>query len=267
MNAIADIKAKKQVRKGTILNYVKVLNKCRKVWPLDIDLSTFSSEEFDKYFAYCLSEGNQRNTINRNIKCIKTVLRYAETKNVEISKSALYYKLVNAESNRVFLSKDELELVQAYYENTTIVKYKKVLKMYLFGCYTGLRYSDIISLEESQIKNDVIIKEVQKSNRKKLTSTPLIPEAKELLGDYPYFDNISNQKCNKYLKEIAKLLSIQSKISFHSSRHTFAMLALNFGIPLEAVSAILSHSKVSTTQIYAKMQQETLVSEMGKFKL
>ena len=71
----------------------------------------------------------------------------------------------------------------------------------------------------------------------------------------------SNQKANSYLKEIAKDCGISKNITFHVARHTFATtVMLSNGVPIETVSKLLGHAKLSTTQIYARVV-ETKISQ------
>ena len=56
---------------------------------------------------------------------------------------------------------------------------------------------------------------------------------------------------NKRIKKVAKMCGIKKRISFHCSRHSFAVLALTYGMPIESVSKILGHTDIATTQIYA----------------
>ena len=63
----------------------------------------------------------------------------------------------------------------------------------------------------------------------------------------------SNQKTNQYLREITKAVKIDKELSFHAARHTFATtVTLANGVPIETVSKLLGHTKLSTTQIYAR---------------
>ena len=81
------------------------------------------------------------------------------------------------------------------------------------------------------------------------------------------FPNISNQKLNSYLKEIADLCQINKNLTFHLARHTFATtVTLTNGVPIESVSKMLGHSKISTTQIYAKVVEKKLGEDMEKLK-
>jgi site-specific recombinase XerD len=75
---------------------------------------------------------------------------------------------------------------------------------------------------------------------------------------------LSNQKMNEYLKEIAERCDIQKKITFHTSRHTFATtVTLTNGVPIETVSKMLGHKTIRTTQQYAKVLDKKVSEDMG----
>lgn len=78
---------------------------------------------------------------------------------------------------------------------------------------------------------------------------------------------ISNQKVNSYLKEIADLCGIEKNLHFHLARHTFATtITLTHGVPIESISKMLGHTKLSTTQIYAKVIESKLSQDMMELK-
>jgi len=75
----------------------------------------------------------------------------------------------------------------------------------------------------------------------------------------------SNQKTNQYLKDLAKLAKISKKLTFHVARHTFATtVTLSKGIPIETVSKLLGHTKLSTTQIYSRVLDHKISKDMNK---
>src|SRR5690606_23852192 len=79
--------------------------------------------------------------------------------------------------------------------------------------------------------------------------------------------NMSNQKLNTYLKEIADLCQIGKNLTFHLARHTFATtVTLTNGVPIETVSKLLGHSRISTTQIYAKVVERKVSDDMEVLK-
>ncbi|WP_445734361.1 site-specific integrase [Mariniflexile sp.] len=98
-----------------------------------------------------------------------------------------------------------------------------------------------------------------------------MPKALEIINKYKTFSKhnndekvlpiYSNQKINVYLKDIAEDCGIHKNLTFHVARHTFATtVMLSNGVPLETVSKLLGHTKLSTTQIYARVV-ETKISE------
>ena len=81
------------------------------------------------------------------------------------------------------------------------------------------------------------------------------------------FPKISNQKLNSYLKEIADVCGIKKNLTFHIARHTFATtITLSNGMPIETVSKLLGHSRISTTQIYAKVIERKVSDDMQKLR-
>lgn len=77
------------------------------------------------------------------------------------------------------------------------------------------------------------------------------------------FPKISNQKLNAYLKEIAEPAGIQKNLTFHMARHTFATtVTLTNGVPIETISKMLGHTKLATTQIYAKVIERKVSDDM-----
>ncbi|MCP9199134.1 site-specific integrase [Gramella sp. GC03-9] len=135
--------------------------------------------------------------------------------------------------------------------------------LYLFGCYTGLRYGDIMELEWKHIKDDHIKKVQQKT--KKLVSTPLLPEAKRLLKFYKMkglqgkvFPHRANATLNRDLKDIAGMAEINKVLTFHSARHTFGtILALNKVTPFH-IAHVMGHSDVRMTSRYVNSNDEIL---------
>jgi site-specific recombinase XerD len=79
------------------------------------------------------------------------------------------------------------------------------------------------------------------------------------------FPSISNQKYNQNLKKIATIVGIRDKLTTYVARHTFASIFLNSGGHMETLRKILSHSDVNTTQVYARMFDQTVVDEIDIF--
>ncbi len=102
---------------------------------------------------------------------------------------------------------------------------------------------------------------------------PILPKALDIIDKYKVISKrigsemllplYSNQKTNSYLKEIAKVCKIHKNITFHVARHTFATtVLLSNGVPIETVSKLLGHTKLSTTQIYARVLEHKISEDI-----
>lgn len=134
--------------------------------------------------------------------------------------------------------------------------------MFLFGCLTGLRYSDIVALKWSNISksdNDTWMINFIQQKTQNANSVPLSDEARGLMPEndgksvYVFGKQISHQTLNYHVKKIIKKARIEKYVSFHTSRHTFATMMLTLGADLYTVSKLLGHTNIKTTQIYAEV--------------
>lgn len=74
----------------------------------------------------------------------------------------------------------------------------------------------------------------------------------------------SNQKMNAYLKEIADICNIRKHLTTHLARHTFATLAIEYGMPIDIIAKILGHSNTNMTRHYTKFSEQLIGREMRK---
>lgn len=174
--------------------------------------------------------------------------------------------------DRQYLTERELSLIEnTYFKQERLERVKDI---FIFSCYTGLSYIDVKELTIHQIVKRMDNKYWIQTKREKtneIVKIPILPKALEILDKYKSFSELSNearllplcsnQKANNYLKEIMKVCRIHKNVTFHVARHTFATtVMLTNGVPLETVSKLLGHTKLSTTQIYARVL-DTKISE------
>ncbi|MGO1584967.1 site-specific integrase [Mesonia sp.] len=178
--------------------------------------------------------------------------------------------------DKAFLSKNELEAIENYRPlNQTL---KNTLDVFLFACYTGLSWIDIKKLTKDKIHLGIDGNRWIFTHREKTNTTikiPLLDIPLRILKTYiePMKDEeevlpvYSNQKCNKYLKLIATECHINKNLTFHVARHTFATtVTLSNGVPIETVSKLLGHTKLATTQIYARVLENKISEDMDVLK-
>lgn len=188
------------------------------------------------------------------------------------------YKLRFNKVERGYLSKEELSVLEA--KTFAIERLQSVLDMFLFCCYTGLAYIDLVNLTTANIIKGIDGDDWLMTHRQKTETAvhvPLLPQAVALIMKYSnhprashsgtLFPALSNQRMNGYLKEIADLCGITKTLTFHIARHTFATtVTLSNGVPIESVSKMLGHTSIRTTQIYAKVVEQKLSEDMQRLK-
>lgn len=184
------------------------------------------------------------------------------------------YALKFQKVDKAFLTPSELSLVETAV--LPVAKLNLARDLFVFSCYTGLSYADLMGLSPAHICIGMDGGYWIKTSRLKTdtaVNVPLLPQAMALMNKYRedlragvrnrVFPPLSNQKVNAYLKEIAACCGIHKPFSFHTARHTFATtVTLSNGVPIETVSKMLGHTKLSTTQIYARVLERKVGEDM-----
>ena len=186
----------------------------------------------------------------------------------------LNYKPKTKAVHRDVLTKEELDrLIKKKFD---IERLNVVRDVFVFCCYTGLAYVDVHKLKRSELVKGIDGDLWIYTSRKKtdtLSRIPVLPVALSVIESYNHHPQciaedsllpvMSNQKMNAYLKEIADLCKINKLLTFHIARHTFATtVTLNNGVPIESVAKMMGHTSIKTTQIYAKVMDHKISSDM-----
>ncbi len=248
-----------------------------------------------KGFSRHLSEKykNKTNTIHTNLKSIRKLYNDAIRDEVIDAQSNPFskFKLTWDKTDKIYLTQEELDKIDNLVlpAGSMISIYKD---MFVFACYAGgLRISDVLQLRRSNFDGSHINVIMQKTNDP--VSVMLPTKAKSIIEKYstgeklatdfifPIFDTrvkysdpvILHQEisrktalANKNLVSIATKAEIGKEISFHSSRHTWATLALKKGMRMEHVSKLMGHTELKTTQVYAKIVNSDLDKAMAIFE-
>ncbi|MDA9344097.1 site-specific integrase [Algibacter sp.] len=213
-------------------------------------------------------------TINKSLQRFRRVVRAALAENYLDKDPFTLYKTKTVRVEVVFLSPEELEQLEQH--EFTQRRLQLIKDLFVFSCYTGLPYRELMNLKQSNIikgfDGNLWVKMKREKTSKEL-SIPLLPKALEILEQYSnnenyVFPRISNQRYNSYLKEIADLVGIEKRLTTHMARRTFASTVLLYnGVPMEIVSELLGHSSMKITQdSYGKVVQKKISLEMRRLK-
>lgn len=174
------------------------------------------------------------------------------------------YELTNFKRGRYKERKplNEAELKKLREMKLPQQKLCRVRDLFIFMAYTGLAHCDA-QLFDFDTMTEKVGRLYYIDGRRLKTKTdfftPILAPAMEILKKYDYhLPSISNQKMNDYLHVIEERLKLKKPLTCHVARHSFATLALSHGTPIETVAKMLGHTKIETTQIYAKVLKATL---------
>ncbi|MEG1544193.1 MAG: site-specific integrase [Tannerellaceae bacterium] len=228
--------------------------------------------------AYLLNLKYHCNTIAKHMKHLKRYVNLAINKDMmDIQKYPFRkYKIKYVESKRAHLTPDELGRMEALKpkEGKSI---KRSLDMFLFSCYTGLRFSDVVSIKQDnfhEIDNQVwLIYSSVKTDVDVRLPLSLLFEGKAIPIYRRYQNNghslfgvsiDANSNVNKQIHRLSKMAEIDKNVSFHTARHTNATLLLYKGANITTVQKLLGHKSVRTTEIYSNIMDMTIVRDLEK---
>lgn len=201
------------------------------------------------------------NYVLKVLACVRTFVKIAFNDGI-LKKYAFGLVTLKSkeETYREHLNLDIVEQIRS----VNLMRYPGVnhaRKLFLFQCNTGMAYADVMKLKKTDLV-DGRLNQIKRKKSKVMNTILLTDEAlqiaDELKTDSEFlFKRISNKTYNLHLKTLAKLANIDVNLTTHVARHTFATIMLNKGVPLKALSALLSHKRISTTEIYAKIVDKT----------
>ena len=253
-----------------------------------IDLSFYDS--FVNFLIYVKKLNS--NSAYKNIALLKTFLAWSYDRG--LNKYDYFRKFKKKEFTVDIVTLSEQELKQI--ENLDLsgeenLRLDKTRDLFLFGCYTGARFSDIFNINRSDIKENVWF--LRQVKTKYTTEIPLMDEAINILKKYEHYEKplpvITNQKLNQYLKELCKKAELSDTvriteqkgnqfleteyqkyelITTHTARRTFITLSLTKGMNAQIVMSITGHKSYNSFKKYVNLvttdKQKALKDTWGK---
>lgn len=271
-NLLEEIETDPDIEKSTLKSYHYRANSIRN-YLQHLNRKDLLCEEIDVRFAkkFFLHLRNvkkySQNYSGKVILVLKKTMRKAVELQIVHGSPIEYFK-VKKEAPKPIVALNEEELQSLIDYRFASKRLQQVADLFLFQCCTGMGYAEISRLEKKNIGKGVDGKNWIFINRKKVQSAhcsiPLLPRAAKLLEKYNYvLPQITNQKYNAYLKEVAEITGIEKNLTTHVGRKTCGMLLLNNDVPIETVSRVLGHSNVKITQqVYAKVLAKKIARDM-----
>ena len=249
---------------------------------------------FDNYLRRCKLATN---TIAKHHKDLKKYINLAIKKDYLDANKNPYRKFKVRREDikpRIFLSMLEIERLEALVFEGWEEHLELIRDLFLFSCFTGLRFSDLVRLSREHIieVERGLQLEIQAQKTRKFLNLPLYnlfrksggepsrPEAiiykylekhRRKYNDHPAYDDelffkgLSNQYVNRELKGIAERARLRKEITAHCGRHTFGTnMATKVKPPV--LQEMLQHSKIATTMVYVHLSKKLIDNELDKVK-
>lgn len=230
----------------------------------DIDYQFVVS--YDKWLR---DSGIAHNTRISRLRLLRAVLNEAKNRDIISTNPFERFKIQQMVSKKGYITREQLHAL----EGLKLKGYDEIVRdAFLVGCYTGLRFSDITALRQGHINGEWLVIAMQKTKFTVEIPIGQLFEGKMMAMVEKYGGNIGrltkklgpNSTVNKTLRGLLNAVGADAKITFHSSRHTFATLLGQQGVDITVVSKLLGHTKLQTTEIYREVNREGIELALAK---
>jgi site-specific recombinase XerD len=293
---------------ASVVVYKQVLNDLEdfaKSKRKNLSFDSINLEFYDQYMDYLLNRPNTNancktekgllnDSIAKRITNLKMFMRWARERGYHQTSDFEQFKAKKAPKHDiVVLSESELLALEEL-DLSNNRRLEKVRDLFLFGTYTGQRWSDVAGFHASQIQGlnaDKPVWVFTAHKTQKLTRVPLVGFTSKALAILNKYENclpiISGVNFNSYIKEVAQLAGINSSvtlkrysgkrlieikkpkyefISSHCARRSFVTLLLEKGVPPTTIMKITGHTDLKTLMKYESTSDEAVMNALERIK-
>lgn len=282
---------RKNITKKSIYKFERIkelLEEYQKAEKEKLNFDKITPLFFEKFFSFLITDKEMlNNTAHKNISFLKTFLIWANNNNYCTNTSYRNFGAKWEANEVVYLTKKELDNLYNLQLEIEDDRLSRVRDAFIFQCYTGARYGDIKNISREDIKGSCWNYRSEKTHQ--IIEVPLTAEAISIL--HKYNDNekplpvISNQKMNKYLKELCEKANINEEIKLvkyrgterieetkkkyqvigtHTARRSFVSVASELGVSPEVIMSITGHTTYRMMQKYLKVSFDRKRNELDK---
>jgi site-specific recombinase XerD len=239
----------------------------------DIDFSELSLEWIENFEHWFRTKANiSHNTTLKYLTCIKKIVNIGHRKGYIHNDPFEGFSRKKKETIPTYLNIEELKRIEN--KDFEIERLQRVADCFIFGCYTGLAYSDMANLDRDKNfwrEGNNIYLQTRRTKTKEPVKLILFPTAKRIYKKYENNSKVlpinSNQRMNAYLKEIQTLCRIPKELTTHVARHTFATtICISNGVSIETLQILLGHSDRRSTTHYGKVTNTKIMKDMKELK-
>lgn len=237
----------------------------------DIDQDFLAS-----FVGFLQRQNKATNTIAHKVISIKAVMRAAVERGLTDNERWRFFRNATEQTDSIALSEEELQRIHDY-DFSCDPRLERVRDLFLVGCWTGLRFSDVTRIRRENIQDGMI--NIVQSKTNDFVSIPVHPVFKEIWekydGNLP--TDISNQKFNDYIKEVCEVVGLRDGVlksitrggrrtttryekwqlvSSHTARRSFATNLYKSGFPSISIMQITGHKTETAFLKYIKVSKQ-----------
>jgi len=276
------------IGKSTLKRYEynkKLLQSFQEETKTQLRFDKINNDFFNDFVEYCIkTKKHSNNTLSRNIGLLKTFLFWAlKNKHTYNDQFTNFKNIKRFKTDEVALTLDQVKKIA----NADLSKNKRlerVRDLFVLGCACGLRFGNYSKIKKNDIQ-DGFIKVIDIKDNSKSLSIPLNPISKSILEKYDYdLPKISNQKFNKYLKDLFQELEynevqkkvtklgdkiiekesiLYDRISSHTSRRSFITIMKNQKVPDKVIMSYTGHKSLEVFNNYYRPNEDDKVNFMN----
>lgn len=237
----------------------------------DIPLGELTGQFIRDYAVYLSTERSMRpGTVWLLTQMLKGVVARACQRHQLTTNPFADFHVSKNIRDREYLTEQELNSLMACQLPQPSLRFARDL--FVFAALTGMSFVDIRNLRSADIVLVNGERWIQAHRQKTHTAftVRLSPPALDIIDRYcgrgdTVFGPVKYRTLAAQMSQLMQFCGITKHITFHCARHTFAVMALNAGMPIESVSRILGHTNIATTQLYAKITMQKLRGDMELF--
>ena len=236
----------------------------------DIRMDGICHDWIERWRASMLKQGLSENTVKGRLKQLHCLTQEAIKRDIITTDPFKWITIGNMTPKSEYLTRTEIRRLERI---RLTGREARVRDLFMLAVYTGLRWSDLVTLEEADISGGVLRKRMYKTKRD--VTIPVASlfwgKGQQILDRYRPLSGLSrcvkcNSTANRIIKDIAARAGIRKRVHFHLARKTCSTMLNALGLPTSDITTILGHAKMETTQKYYIFgKEESLIKSTRKF--
>ncbi|WP_318640075.1 tyrosine-type recombinase/integrase [Flavobacterium ardleyense] len=251
----------------------------------NLRFNTINRDFYNSFISYCVQTKNHSaNTLSRNVGLFKTFMNWALFHKYTYNDDYKNFKNIKRfKTDEIALTKEQVDEI-ANFDLGDNDKLIRVRDLFIFGCSTGMRYSNYSTIKKNDVVDD-FINVVDAKDRSKSLSIPLNKFSRGILERYDFkLPKISNQKFNDYLKELFEKMeyndvvkktmrygndiietesALSERVSSHTARRSFITIMKNEGVPDKVIMSYTGHKSIEVFNNYYRPNQDHRINFMN----